>query len=144
MASLPSQTRKRSGERLQTKRIYRAGLMHAAQPMSTNGLKPVPLASRGGKFGGDQHLAAQRFAQRFNARDLIDRRPDHREVEPVNGAYIAVKDFADMQREVDLGNRFARFPAYAIHPAECAHCFRRGIERPAAGFVSSAVSEPKD
>jgi hypothetical protein len=50
------------------------------------GLETARVADRGGKIRGDQHAAAQRLAQALDARHLIDRRPDHREIEAVDGA----------------------------------------------------------
>ena len=70
--------------------------------MMAEGLEPIAAPGRSGKLGRDQHLAAQRLAQGFNARRLVDGRPDHREIEAVGGTDIAVQYFPDMQREIDL------------------------------------------
>src|SRR5262245_53002378 len=58
-----------------------------------------------GKFGGDEHLAAERLVQRFNPGGLVYSRSDYREIEAVGRADIAVQHFPDVKREVDLGVR---------------------------------------
>src|SRR3546814_5839076 len=37
--------------------------------------------------------------------DLVHRRPDHGEVEPVGAADVAVEDVADVEAEIDRGDR---------------------------------------
>src|SRR5712671_4128934 len=109
--------------------------------MMAEGFETAAVASRGGELGGDQHLAAERFAQGLDARDLIDRRPDHREVEAVDSADIAIEDFPDMECEVDRGSRLARLAPGAIEPVESVHRLHRGIDRAAAGRLPGRVRE---
>src|ERR1700731_2785877 len=92
-------------------------------------LEPIAAAGRGGKFRGDQHLAAQRFAQSFNARRLVDGRPDYREIEAIGSADIAVQHFPDMERKVDFSDRFTRFNSGAIDPVQGVHCLSCGLDR---------------
>jgi len=44
---------------------------------------------RRGEIGRDQHLAAERFAQSFDAGDLVNLRAGHGEIKPVDGANVA-------------------------------------------------------
>ena len=64
--------------------------------MMAERLQPIAAVGNGGKVGGDQHLAAQRLAQGFNTRRLIDGWSDHSEIEAIGGADIAVQHFPDM------------------------------------------------
>ena len=70
-------------------------------------LEAADVAHHRGQLGRDEHLAAQGLAQGFDARDFVDRRPDHREVEAVDGADVAVEHLPQMEREVHRGNWLA-------------------------------------
>jgi hypothetical protein len=63
------------------------------------GLEPGPKVRR------RQQFAIDRSAHRGDAADFIDRRPHHREVEPVLAADVAVKHFADMQADIGRSGR---------------------------------------
>src|SRR5215207_10310668 len=54
---------------------------------------------------GEQHVPLHRTAHRGDPCRLVHRRPDHREVEPVRAADVAVEHLADVQPEVDAGDR---------------------------------------
>src|SRR5438128_2470466 len=47
--------------------------------MASERIETATVADHGGELRGDQHLATERFAQGLYARDLVDRRNDHRE-----------------------------------------------------------------
>ena len=113
---------------LKLERVDRARLADPAEPVASESLEPVAIADRGGELRGDQDPAPQRFAQSLNARHFVDRRPDHREVEAIDGADIAVQHLADMQRKIDVANRFANRRSRAIEPVERPHRLCRGVE----------------
>src|SRR5215472_16272818 len=72
---------------------------HAAQLVLAERLEPAAVAHRGGKLRRHQQIAAKRLAQRLDAGDLVDRGSDHREIETVDCADVAVKHLARMERE---------------------------------------------
>src|ERR1700677_2595376 len=53
------------------------------------------------EFGGNQDRAAQRLAKRLDARHLVDRRADDREIEPIDRADVAVQPVPRMDWEID-------------------------------------------
>jgi hypothetical protein len=55
----------------------------------------------------DDQRQIERFRHRLDAADQIDRRTDHREIEAVRGADIAVDDRAVVQRDGDPERRLA-------------------------------------
>src|SRR5579863_76575 len=63
-----------------------ARLAHAAQCVLAERCEPALVADRFRQRGRRQYLMAERLAQELDAGDLVDRRPDHREIEPVDGA----------------------------------------------------------
>ena len=75
--------------------------------MRTERFKPDSVAGRGGELGRDENPAAERLAQRLDARNLVDRRSDDREVEAIDGADIAIEHLAEVEREIDDGNRLS-------------------------------------
>ena len=52
---------------------------------------------------GCQGVAVDRAAQRDDAADLVDRGADHREVQPVLAADIAVEHLPDVQAQIGVG-----------------------------------------
>src|SRR4030095_1952465 len=95
-------------------------------------------------LGGDEYLAAQRLTQGLYSRDFVDRRPDHREVEAVDGADIAIEHLPEMEREVDRGNRLTGLAPRSIEPIETIHRFRRDIEGLVTGLIPRCIDEGKD
>src|SRR4029077_2464591 len=91
-----------------------------------------------------QHRAAQRLAKRLDARHLVDRRADDREIEPIDCADVAVQHVPKMEREIDWSD----WPACGDAP--CAERFnlvnrlKRGVERAAASFGPIRVFERED
>src|SRR5207253_665155 len=83
----------------------------------------------------DLHLAAQRLAQGLDPGDLVDRRADHREVEAVDRADIAVQHLAQMEGEIDRRNRLAGLGPCGAEPVETRYRLGGGVERPAANFL---------
>ena len=69
-------------------------------------------------------------AQRLDARDSYDRGPDHREVEPVDRADIAVEHVAEMQREVE-------------RPRPAAGIVGTGLSASSAAIASAAASRAR-
>ena len=103
---LPAIPRVSPGAKIQRENLLR--LPHAAQCVAAKRLEPsVGGARSGDELGGDEHRAAQRLAQRLDARDLVDRGADDGEIEPVGRADIAVEHLAEMEREIDGGERRA-------------------------------------
>jgi hypothetical protein len=56
---------------------------------------------------GNQYWLPQHLAQSLEARRLVHGGADHREVEAVGGAYVAVRDIASVQRDVQAERRIA-------------------------------------
>src|SRR6516162_2685061 len=106
--------------------------------------EPAAVADHGREFRGDEHLAAQGFAQGLDARSFVDRRPDDREVEPVDGTYITVEHLAEMECQVDRGSWLARVAPRGVEPVDGTHRLGGGIERPAADLFPSCVLERED
>jgi hypothetical protein len=73
-----------------------ACLAYTAQAVPTERYETAVLASGGGEFGRHQHVSSQRLAERFDAGDLVDRGSDHREIEAVRGANVAIQHFTQM------------------------------------------------
>ena len=80
----------------------------------------------------------------LDARGFVDRRPDHREIESVDSADIAVQHLAEMKGQVDRGSRFARIAPRSVHPIDCTHRLGRCLERPMADVFPGCVLEGKD
>ena len=76
-------------------------LAHAPQRVPTHRQQLISHSLRGlHERLGNQDWRPQLFAQSFQARRLIHSGTDNREVEAVGGAYVAVGDFAGVQRNV--------------------------------------------
>src|SRR5262249_23176883 len=73
-----------------------ARLAHPAQFVLAERHQATALADRRSEVGRDEHLAAQRFAQGLDAGSFVDRRADHSEVEPIDGADIAIEHLTEM------------------------------------------------
>ena len=132
-------------------RVLRRQLLPRPQLALFNVLAPIferletaVIADHRSKLGRDEHLAAQGLTQGLDARNLVDRRPDYREVEAVDGADIAIEHLPEMEREVDRGNWLAGLVPGGIEPIEAIHRFRRRIEGVAAGFIPRRIHEGKD
>jgi hypothetical protein len=82
--------------------------LYPAQGVVAQRLETAAVADHRRELGRDQHLAAQGLAQRLDARDFVDRRPDYSEVETVDSADIAIEHLPEMEREVDRGDWLAR------------------------------------
>src|SRR5438105_2358503 len=95
-------------------------------------LEARAVAERGGELGGYQHLAAQRLAQGLDPGDLVDRRADHREIEAVDRADIAVQHLTEMEGEIDRRGRLAGLAPHGVEPVEPRHRLGRGVERATA------------
>src|SRR6266404_5976101 len=120
-----------------------ARLAQAAQRVPAERFEAAAVADRGGKLGGDQYPAAEGFAQGLDACGFVDRRSDHREVEPIDGADIAVHHLTQIKREVDFGRRFACLAPRAIQPIDFAHRLGSSVERPTADLLPRRVRERK-
>src|ERR1700730_8926542 len=123
----------RSGVEIQ--RVDLARLADAAQRVMAERLEAWAVAQRGGEFGRNEHLAAQRLAQGLDARDLVDRRTDYGEVEAGDGADISVPHLAQMKGEIDRRGRLAGLGPRGVEPVEPRHCLGRGVERPATNLL---------
>src|SRR5579885_1892115 len=128
-----------SGRRSQARRlggldpVYRPRLAHPAQRVAAERDEAAAGTERRGELGGNQKVAAEAVAQRLDARDLVDRRADDGEVEPVDRADIVVRHLAEMQREIDRGGRLCGGGPRRGEPVERRHRLDRGVERAAAG-----------
>src|SRR3984957_1507865 len=96
------------------------------------------------ELGGDQHRATERLAKRLDARHLIDRRADDREVEPIDRADVAVQHVPKMEREIDRGDRPACGDARTPQRLDVPHRLDRGVERAAASLSPIRVFERED
>jgi hypothetical protein len=109
----------------------------------TERLKLDSVACRGGELGRDENPAAQWLAQGLDPRYLVDRRSDDREVEAIHRANIAIEHLAEMEREIDPGNRLSHPRSIRVKSVEAAHCFSGGGKRVATGFVARRSDEGK-
>ena len=90
--------------------------------------------SRSDELSGDEDFAAERVAQFFDPGDLVDRGPDHCEIEPIGRADIAIEHLPDMQRQIDADGRQPRRRALRIARLQGLHRLDRRVERAVAGF----------
>ena len=102
------------------------------------------FAHRRRELRRDEHPAAQRFAQGLDAGGFVDRRPDYREVEPVDRTDIAVKHLAEMECQIDRGGGLAGFAPRRVQPVDSAHCFGRCVECLMADLVPGRILEWED
>jgi hypothetical protein len=63
----------------------------------------------------------ERLAQCLDPRHLVDRGPDDREVEAIDGTNIAVEHLAEMEREINRGGRLSRLDSRLVEAVETAH-----------------------
>lgn len=114
-------------------------LPHTAQRVGAEWLDTAPGADHCGELRGDEDLATQGLTQSLDAGDFVDRRPDHRKIEPLDGADVAVEHVSEMQREVDRRNGLAGRAPQHIEPIETLHRFNPGIERQGTGLIPRRV-----
>ena len=129
--------------RLEPQRENLRRLPYPAEPVSTKRFKPLSVGDRRGERGRNENLAAERFAQRFDARNLVDRRADDCEVKAIDGADVAIEDVADVEREVDDGNWLPCPCPIDVKSIDAPHRFGGGVERAATGFTAGRVHEGK-
>jgi hypothetical protein len=91
--------------------------------MRTERLKLDFVADCGGELGRDENPAAQRLAQGLDPRYLVDRWSDDREVEAIHCTNIAIEHLAEMEREIDRGNRLPLPRSIHVKSVEAAHRF---------------------
>jgi len=70
------------------------------KPAGRDEIALPPRIEAGTKGRRGQEFAIDRTAHRGDTADLIDRRPHHREIQPVLAADIAIKHLADMQADI--------------------------------------------
>ena len=114
--------------RLEPQREYLRRLPYPSEDVGTKRFKPLSVGNRRGERGRNEDLAAERFAQRFDARNLVDRRADDCEVKAIDGADIAIEDLADVEGEIDDG----------IFPIRVRSALSRSMLRIASAAASSA------
>jgi len=104
--------RSKGCERIEREELLR--VLDAAQCIAPDRDEPAAFQSvhRLRESLRQQDAALHRAAHRGDASDLVDRRPDDREIEPLVAADIAVEHLADMQSEINIGGRQA-FPGPA-------------------------------
>src|SRR5258706_2066114 len=111
-----------------------ARVAHAAQDVAPERLEAgAATLGRRGEGGRDEDLAIEGLAQRLDARHLVDGGADDGEVDAVGGADIAVEHLAEMEREIDGGDRLAGGRARSGERVERLHRLGGGIEGGAAG-----------
>src|SRR5207248_3695600 len=95
--------RSKGRERVQREELLR--VLDAAQCIAPDRDEPAAFQSvhRVRESLRQQDAALDRAAHRGDAGDLVDRRPDDREIEPLVTADIAVEHLADMEAEIDFG-----------------------------------------
>ena len=106
--------------------------------------KAAIFADRRRELRRDKHPAAQRFAQGLDAGGFVDRRPDYREVEPVDRTDVAIKHLAEMECQIDRGGGLSGFAPRRVQPVDSAHCFGRCVECLMAYLVPGRILEWKD
>jgi len=121
-----------------------ARLAHAAQFVTAEGCRATLVAHRTREFRRDKHIPAQGLAQGLDARCFVDCRPDHREIESVDGVNIAVQHLANMQSQVDRGGRFAGLAPLGVWSVDGVHRLGRCVERLATDLFPGCVVERKD
>ena len=55
-----------------------------------------------------EEMAVEHIAKLLHSNDFVDRGSDDGEVEPIRSADVAVQHFADVERNVDLGEALSR------------------------------------
>ena len=116
-------------------------LPYPAEDMGTKRFKPLSVGDRRGERGRNQDLAAEWFAQRFDACHLVDRRADDCEVKAIDGTDIAIEDLADVEREIDDGNWLPRPCSIGVKPVDVPNRFGGSVEREGTGFTARCVHE---
>src|SRR5262249_25877854 len=119
------------------------GLAHPAERMRAQWFQPRSVSDRSCEHVGDKDPAAQGLAQCLDPRNLIDRGADNRKVKAIDSTYIAIEHLANMECEIDGGNRLAHLCWVRVTPVKAVHCLGGGAERPATGFVACCVEKGK-
>jgi hypothetical protein len=101
------------------------------------------VVSHGGELGRDENPATQRFAQSLDPHYLVDRRSDDREVKAIHRANIAINHLAEMEREIDRGNRLSHPRSIRVKSVEAALCIGGGRKRVVTGFMARRCDEGK-
>src|SRR5262249_5745004 len=65
------------------------------------------VISNGRECSGNQHGLFNRTAHRRDATNFVDCWSNYREIQPLRASDVAVKNFADMQAEIHIGDREA-------------------------------------
>jgi hypothetical protein len=129
--------------RLEPQREYLRRLLYPSEDVGTKRFKPLSVGNRRGERGRNEDLAAERFAQRFDARNLVDRRADDCEVKAIDGADIAIEDLADVEGEIDDGNGLPYPGSIGVKSVDAPHRFGGGVKRAATGFTARRAHQGK-
>jgi hypothetical protein len=116
--------------------------LEAAQLMQPERLQRSAIGV--GEIVAHDQRQMERLGDGFDAVDQIDRGPDHREVEVVGGADVAVDDGAIVERDDDFERRFVRDGRARPQGAECRLGLLRCRERvggDACGLVGVATGK---
>ena len=111
--------------------------------MGTKRFEPLSVGDRRGECCRNKDLAAERFAQRFDARHFVNRRTDDCEVKAIDGTDIAVEDLAYVEPEIDHGNWLPRPCSIGVKSVDAPHRFGRSVKCAATGFSARRVHEGK-
>src|SRR5437879_5239471 len=135
--------RSKGCERIEREELLR--VLDAAQCIAPDRDEPAAFQSvhRLRESLRQQDAALHRAAHRGDASDLVDRRPDDREIEPLVAADIAVEHLADMEAEIDFGRRqvVAGPPPIEIDKAlASAACAARAEPQAAAGDAAVKIA----
>jgi hypothetical protein len=109
----------------------------------TEWLKLISVAGRRGEIGRDENPAVQRLAQGLDPRYLVDCRSYNCEVEAIDCANVAIENLAEMEREINCGNRLSRPRSIRVKSVEGAHPFCGGRERVVTGLIACRGNESK-
>src|SRR5271166_904196 len=118
-------------------------LSYAPQRVIAEGFETAVVPCSGGKFGGDEHPAAKRLAQRLDACDFVDRGPDYGEVEPIDSPDVTVEHLSEVEGEINRSNRLAGLAPRVIQLVDGAHRLGSGIERASTDLTARRVLKGK-
>ena len=124
--------------------ILRAPDAAQREPAGRDQIAPAGRIQSGPKGRRRQQVAVDRTAHRSDPADLVDRRPHHREIEPVLAADIAVEHFADMQTDIGRCRRPALGGTAHIERGHVSPETMLGLQRRAPGDADVLIGKHRE